>query len=378
MGSFCRKWKMLPWVAALLAMNGGLALAQSSWTTLGPVPRYGHTAAYDAATDKIIVFGGQANGSVLLNDVWYATSVTPNANTAALGLTWAQGSPRGTAPSARFGHTALYSAVMNRLLVFGGSTSTTMSGTCVNDYWALNGANGTGTSYSWSKAAPTGTAPSARMGHTAVYDSANDIMVVFGGYDCAGHYLADVFVMQNAAGISGKPSWSALTVSGSGPAAREFATAVYDPGTNRMIVYGGDQGSSPMGDVWVLNNANGRGGTASWTQLSPTGLAPTARSGHVAFYDPTNNRMTISGGYSGTAVVADSWVLVNANNSTTPNWTQLGATAIGNVPPRRFHTMVYVPAINTAVTFGGVSNAIISSMSIDDHSFVLTLANGLP
>ncbi len=362
-------------LAALVVVTGGRVLAQG-WSTLGPASRFETTMAYDAGTDSAIVFGGQAANSVLLNDVFTATNLTANSGAKALDLTWVQNFPTGAAPAPRFGHTAVYSASNNRLLIFGGATA--VSPVCSSEFWVLNGANGTAAHESWSKITPSGTAPSARMAHTAVYAIANDIMIVFGGYDCAGHYLADVWVLTNASGALGSPVWTQLNVSGSGPSARQFATAVYDPGSNRMMIYGGDSGGSPWGDAWYLTNANGRGGTASWTQLTPTGTAPTARTGHVSYYDAVNNRMMISDGYSGTAALGDTYILVNANGNGTPSWSMLNAGVVGILPTRHNHVILYISAINTAMTFAGINGTTASSSTIDDHVFVLSVANGLP
>src|ERR1039457_3882780 len=63
-------------------------------------------------------------------------------------------------------------------------------------------------------------------------------------------------------------------------------TAVYDPNSNRMIIFSGnDCFSTSYNDVWVLSNANGLTGTPAWTQLTPTGASPSARYGASAVYD---------------------------------------------------------------------------------------------
>lgn len=366
--------KFAGWLLVLMGMVCGRVQAQG-WLTLGPVPRYELSMAYDPGTDTAVIFGGQAANSVLLNDVWTAKSVTASADANLLGLTWVQSFPTGTAPSPRFGQSAVYSASNNRLLIFGGST--TAAGQCSSDLWVLNGANGSG-NVSWTKVTPSGTAPAPRMAHTAIYDSANDVMTVFGGYDCAGHYLADVWALSSASGALGSPVWTQVTVNGSGPAARQFPTAVYDAGSNRMVIYGGDSGGSPWGDAWYLTNANGRGGSSAWTLLTPTGTAPKARTQHVAWYDAVNNRMMIADGWTGTTVLGDSFVLVNANGNGAASWTSLGAVAVGTAPTRRYNSAFYVPAINTAVTFGGVNGPSVIATAVEDHAFVLSIANGLP
>ena len=75
--------------------------------------------------------------------------------------------------------------------------------------------------------------PSGRSEHTAIYDPVRDRMVVFGGYD--GTLRNDVWALS----LSGSPAWSALAPAGSPPSARYGHTAIYDPVRDRMVVFGG-------------------------------------------------------------------------------------------------------------------------------------------
>ena len=83
----------------------------------------------------------------------------------------------------------------------------------------------------------------------------------------------------------------------------EVSSAVYDPVTNRMIVFGGAAILSvPLhfhhyNDVWILTNANGLGGTPEWIQLAPIGALPASELLFSIAYDPISNRMTLFGGY---------------------------------------------------------------------------------
>src|SRR6266849_10609060 len=94
-----------------------------------------------------------------------------------------------------------------------------------------------------------------------------------------------------------------------------------------MIVFGGELFSSQtaLNDVWVLSHADGQGGTASWTQLSPSGTPPAARLLHTAVYDAANNLMTVFGGVTtNNQTLSDVWVLSHANGlGGTPTWTKL-------------------------------------------------------
>ena len=103
------------------------------------------------------------------------------------------------------------------------------------------------------------------------------------------------------------------------------ATAVYDTANNRMIVFGGSTATGFTNRVWVLANANGLGGTPKWAELKPVGGPPPPRVNHMAAYDQANNRLIVYGGSTtGLAVLTDFWVLTNANGlGGTPRWIQL-------------------------------------------------------
>ena len=101
----------------------------------------------------------------------------------------------------------------------------------------------------WARLIPASGLPAARDGHTAVYDSTGDRMIVFGGLTDTG-VRNDVWVLTKAAAtVPTSPTWTLLSPSGTPPAARTNASAVYDPGSNRMIVYGGDNGAATP-TVW--------------------------------------------------------------------------------------------------------------------------------
>jgi hypothetical protein len=150
---------------------------------------------------------------------------------------------------------------------------------------------------------------------------------------------------------------------------------VYNSATNTLTVFGGDAGgTTPFGDIWILSNANGTGGTPAWTEITAN-TGPVARSGHTATYDSVNNLMMIFGGWSGTALLGDSWVLSGANGQgATPAWTQV--LPLTTAPPRRFHSAIYDPVSNQMNIFGGVAS--LAPFFPDDHTFSFSDANGQP
>ena len=195
-------------------------------------------------------------------------------------------------------------------------------------------------------------------------------MMIFGGNDCFSGFYNDVWVLSNANGLGGTPAWTQLALAGAAPSARSNASAVYDPTSNRMIVFGG----SSTAEVWILLNANGLGGAPAWTQLTPS-PGPAGRYAQSAVYDTANNRMTIFGGGANSGLLNDVWVLSNANGlGGTPVWTQLAPAGAIPPAPRAAHTAVYDPASNVMTIFGGYIDS--QEIPISDV-FTLQHANGL-
>ena len=181
--------------------------------------------------------------------------------------------------------------------------------------FGLTNANGMGGNSEWIGLSPAGGAPAPRHKQAGVYDPTSDTLIIYGGNNCFSTNFSDVWVLSNANGLGGTPTWTQLSPSG-GPGPRQNVGAVYDSTSNEFIFFGGfpGNGGAPFNDVWVLSNANGSGGTPAWTQLFPTGTLPAARGGLTATYDATTNRMTIFGGANlSTNFFGDTWVLMNAN-----------------------------------------------------------------
>src|SRR5262245_32192648 len=107
-------WRRLK-VAGILLL--AITVNAQNWRTLGPAPRWGHSAVLDTSNDAMIIFGGQvtgANATRLLDkgDLWRL-----NTNT----LSWTELNPSGTPPAGRLWHSAVYDSEHNRMILFGGA-----------------------------------------------------------------------------------------------------------------------------------------------------------------------------------------------------------------------------------------------------------------
>jgi len=353
--------------AFTLTNANGLSQVSPKWFLGGPAVRYGQSAFYDSATNSLFVLGGQhAKNNQNFGDYWQASGVLGSSN-----LKWTILPTKAGAPSARYGHTGLYDSGSNRLMVFGGSA--TSAGTCMNDYHVLQQANTQGGKLTWGALSLTAPLPAARVLQASAYDAATNTIIIFGGFNCKTTYFNDVWILTNANNVTGKPAWTQLNPAGSPPSVREGSSAVYDPTSNSLIVYGGDAGgTSAFSDLWILSNANGTGGAPAWTHLVPLNGGPVARSGHTATYDSVNNVMTLYAGFSGTSDLSDVWMLSGANGQTgVASWTK-GPSG----QPRRLASSVYDPASNQMITFGGSSS--INPLAPSADIYTLTDANGLP
>jgi hypothetical protein len=353
-----------------LSLAGAGAWTKISPASGGPGGRYAHSVVYDAANDRLVLFGGLDNAGTPKNDVWALTlGPTP---------TWTQLAPAGTPPSARYGAGALYDRVRQRMIVFAGGTGAPNQ----NDAFALTlgatptwtkltptgppqgrqfhsvsydpigdrllaygGSSGTILSDTWALplAAPTAWVPlsgTRRKGHSAVYDNARGRMIVFGGDN--GTQLADAWELS----LGKAPTWTRLAPTGA-PAARALHGAVYDPTRDRMVIFGG-RGTSPMNDTWELTFS----GELAWHQLAPTGTPPSPREDVSAVFDGTRGRMLVFGGADLGGVYNDLWSLSLVG---TPAWTKL--TPAGTAPTARGAAhMVYDAEHDRVIVYGGFDN----------------------
>jgi hypothetical protein len=280
-----------------MVVFGGFGLVNATWAldlsamTWSQVPasnppsqRWGATAIYDPVADRLVMFGGYADGQYS-DELWTLPLHGAPAWTRAIKAI----SPQW--PVGRLFQSAIYDPVRYRMIVFGGE-----DGPSLNDSWALDLATMT-----WSQLGPTGSLPSARYGHTAVYDPAGDEMIVYGGY---GGEENGVYAME----LGAFPKWRVVSATGPAPAWRTYHSAVLDTRQERMVMHAG-VGSGFWSDTWQLS----MGPNATWTQLQPNGAAEVARRLHNAIYDETNSRMTIFGGQGTGDLRQLAWSQATAN-----------------------------------------------------------------
>ena len=200
------------------------------------------------------------------------------------GEQWTRLDPTGGPLPPRGEPTVTYDPVRNQVLVFGGRVNLEASR---NDVWRLS-LDGSPT---WTHIVPAGTPPTPRKGAAGVYDSARDRLVLFGGYQVA---LDVIDAARNdvwALDLSNAPRWYQLETSGDAPAPRQNATMVYDPISDRLVLFGGrGNGNCAFGDTWELSLQ-----TLTWKRIADSGDQPGQRV-TTGVYDPVARRMLIFGG----------------------------------------------------------------------------------
>jgi hypothetical protein len=117
------------------------------------------------------------------------------------------------------------------------------------------------------------------------YDPVNHEVLLFGGGgvdDITGTVGTWMFNPSTAV-------WTKL--SGTQPPARANSAMAYDPGTQKIVLFGGDHMDGWFNDTWVYDCA-----TRTWSKRNPA-VRPSPRAGHALLYLPKSGKIVLLGGY---------------------------------------------------------------------------------
>ena len=242
------------------------AWKDGAWTPLatdGPPPRSGHTMVYDAARDRVVLFGGW-NGDYLA-DTWEWD-----------GSAWHLRA--GGGPSPRESQVMVYDPARGVTLMFGGAGSEGSMG----DFWQWDGETW---SYLNTKVPP------GRFAAVMAYDLSRSVAVLFGGYD--GEYRDDTWEWDGQV-------WNLAANNGSTP--REGSAMDFDSVRNRCVLFGGSTGPGSFSDqTWEWNGS-------AWTLRSEVG--PSRRNSASLTYDSGSSEFVLFGGYGDPGgFEQDTWTL---------------------------------------------------------------------
>lgn len=192
--------------------------------------RYGHSAVYDPAGDRMITYGGE--GDQVHNDVW-AYDFGDGEWT----RLWEGDRHETEGPGRRSRHCAVYDPSGHRMIVHGGWTGG--GGIIYDDTWSFDLA-----AYTWT---PLAAGPRAWQGHSATLVDGR--MVVCGEPDWETENFAWAYDLSIDA-------WLPIDEDlGDAPPLRQRHSAVYIPGAQGLVIYGGLGIFDPIGtlsDAWAF------------------------------------------------------------------------------------------------------------------------------
>jgi hypothetical protein len=260
---------------------------------------------------------------------------------------WSVVPVKGTRVNARMNHTAVLDTTQNYMFLFGGREYTGSFYTTSKEVYL---GYQTDSEFTFNLFPTFGDPIPEREDQSAVIYSqlsANPTMIVCGGRDRdAGKQFGDIFHLDLVT-----HQWSQITTfSGAKPVPLYGHSAVWSPTLNSMLLFGGYDTTGQVSDKVYLYNPWG----PSWSLITTMGFPTTcpARAEHSAVI--VGKQMFVYGGFDGNIYRGDLWKL---DLSTFPYyWTQL--TPAGSPPqPRANHSMVFDSDLGRILLFGGRGGA---------------------
>ncbi len=202
---------------------------------------------------------------------------------------------------------------------------------------------------SWLMVGAGGTPPGARERHALTWDPVSNALVVFGGQNRPMIQLVHydtLHVLTSA--------WKQIPKAGSWPAARKDATLIWIPHRSQFLLYGGDDGgmtNNRFDDLWYLT-LDVALDTATWQLLTPGGVQAPAQSSACVVYDPAAHRLILYGGETADGVdVATTYQYLLDTNV----WQQ--DTTTGTPPSgESFAQCAWDPVSQRVLLYGGQQN----------------------
>jgi len=252
-----------------------LSLDDYRWQLLNvagtsPGGRARHAMVYDSPNRRMLVFGGNEAAGTLFNDVW-ALYLAPGHER------WEKLSPTGPLPEPRTLPAAVYCPTRRSLLVYGGATVDSGTGTVFE--LALD-------SLVWHELASAGTKPHGRCSAGPFYDPATNSMVIFGGV--WNDFYNDAWALDLT---PGNEHWDSLPTTGTPPDVRAGFASGYVPADRKFYVTAGWGGACSPQYVYVLDMA-----TLTWSESIPPGPVPAWRRNPACALDQFNGNLLVFSG----------------------------------------------------------------------------------
>ncbi len=220
-----------------------------------------------------------------------------------------------------------YDSARDMLVVFGGTNNAVN----FDETWEYDGTT-------WTKVDTNGK-PSPRYGAAMAFDDVRDVFVLFGGIEnVAGTFS---FPQETWEYTPSTKTWAKITLT-TQPSGRLFHAMTWDAAAQRVVLLGGT-GNDQY--AWRYDGVN------RW--FKTTGVGPSARIAPALAYDPVTQRVILYGGRGGgvTDVNSDTWALDTAAGT----WAQRDVSLS---PAGRYeHAMVYDAGTQQVLTLGGFTGS---------------------
>ncbi len=270
-----------------------------------PVGLTGHATVYDPIRERVLVIGGRTRYALV--DEVYVLDLS-GGNTGVWETLEPEADPSAGTPLARHGHTAIYDTDADQVVLFGGRGYHDL----LDDVWVLSFA--TSEEGTWSRLSPSDEGPRPRTDHAAAYDPVDAQMVIHGG---KGYYG----LFQDTWSLSlppATPTWTLLhDGTGESPGPRYRHGLEFDSTHDRFLLFGGDGFYARNNDLWAFDLATG-----SWSQLSPTGPIPPPLADCAVTFDSETSELLVFGGISYYAI-SDMLLALDVSNSADGSWSVL-------------------------------------------------------
>jgi len=282
-----------------------------AWTRFQPQPRPADRNSpcmvYDPARDRFVFCGGG------ICDTW-CLSLSPSA-----AWTLIEPDTQGPVVGGYLG-TAIYDSTRHRVLQFGGANryfiydEEEAYGT--DDLWSFD----TGGYARWQSVAHGDGTLRPTIGATLLLDAAGNRVYRVGGLDLESGEYDHLWQCDLDAGTG----WRRFYAQGDLPPDRYAASTVLDPQRRQVVMFGGRADEKALGDTWTLDLT----GRPHWTQADSNADAPARRFGASAIYDPISERIVLFGGIGGAddeadyQTFGDTWELALSGS---PRWARIAA-----------------------------------------------------
>jgi hypothetical protein len=260
--------------------------------TLAPPPVHWESVAFDAASGRLVVFGGAAVAGAYLSQTWGWD-----------GTRWTTLADSASSPGPRHAHAMGYDRARSRVVLFGGMVESQDRSIPIAqrerrlcDTWALEGAKWTRIDRGTGACAIEGVGAASLLSRGA----RGGLLLVEGPREPADDgTLARVRLWRWT-----DTSWTLLDDRGPRRWPESNGGVAYDSRRERVVLVGGLTRDPRrwLGDHWTWDGS-------AWTELPSEPMQPPPRSHATLLDDPRAGRLLYFGGASDRGVLRELWIL---------------------------------------------------------------------